>query len=74
MTYLATFIFGLNSLGLFLYSGQLAINSFTGDSTENGTENASADQSSLSNLSVESQPNNTELSSGKDEQSSNDAQ
>lgn len=75
LTYLATFIFGLNSLGLFLYSGQLAIKSFTGDSAEKETENASTDQSSLSKLSVESRPNNAELSSGgKDEQSSNDAQ
>ncbi|XP_059301196.1 uncharacterized protein LOC132053263 [Lycium ferocissimum] len=30
--YLATFIFGINSVGLFLYSGQLALNSITGDS------------------------------------------
>ncbi|XP_030550222.2 ras-associated and pleckstrin homology domains-containing protein 1 [Rhodamnia argentea] len=29
LCYLATFAFGINSIGLFLYSGQLAINSFT---------------------------------------------
>ncbi|XP_004497411.1 uncharacterized protein [Cicer arietinum] len=74
LTYLATFIFGLNSLGLFLYSGQLAIKSFTGESTEKETENKSADQSSLSNLSVETRTNDTELSSTNEEQSSNDSQ
>lgn len=74
LTYLATFIFGLNSLGLFLYSGQLAIKSFMGDSTAKETESKSTDQSSLSNSSVESPSNNTELSSRKKEQSSNDTQ
>ncbi|XP_045801296.1 uncharacterized protein LOC123895124 [Trifolium pratense] len=73
LTYLATFIFGLNSLGLLLYSGQLALKSFTGDSTEKETENKSADQSSISNLSVETRTNDTELSSNNEEQSSNNA-
>ncbi|XP_061358219.1 uncharacterized protein LOC133302463 [Gastrolobium bilobum] len=75
LTYLATFVFGLNSLGLFLYSGKLAIDSFMGDSTEEETERKSTtDQSSLSNSSVESPTSNTELGSTKEEQSSNDAQ
>jgi hypothetical protein len=74
LTYLATFIFGLNSLGLLLYSGQLALKSFTGDSIEKETENKSADQSSLSNLSVETRTNDAELSGRNEEQSSNDAQ
>ncbi|KEH38666.1 hypothetical protein MtrunA17_Chr2g0316751 [Medicago truncatula] len=74
LTYLATFIFGLNSLGLLLYSGQLALKSFTGDSIEKETENKSADQSSLSNLSVETRINDAELSGRNEEQSSNDAQ
>lgn len=74
LTYLATFIFGLNSLGLFLYSGQLAIKSIAGGSTEKETESKSIDQSSLSNSPDESPANNTELSSRKEEQSSNDAQ
>ncbi|KAI5662484.1 hypothetical protein M9H77_21807 [Catharanthus roseus] len=34
LCYLATFVFGINSVGLFLYSGQLAINSFMDDSNE----------------------------------------
>lgn len=74
LTYLATFVFGLNSLGLFLYSGQLAINSFMEGSTEKKTESKSTDQSSLSNSSVDSPTNNTELSSRNEEKSSNDAQ
>ncbi|KAK7244227.1 hypothetical protein RIF29_39046 [Crotalaria pallida] len=74
LTYLATFVFGLNSLGLFLYSGQLALNSFMEGSTENKNDSKSTDQSSLSNSSAESPANDTELSSRKEEQSSNDAQ
>ncbi|WJX68492.1 hypothetical protein P8452_52855 [Trifolium repens] len=73
LTYLATFIFGLNSLGLLLYSGQLALKSFTGESTDKETENKSADQSSISNLSIETRTNDTELSSNNEEQSSNNA-
>ncbi|XP_057727315.1 uncharacterized protein LOC130943452 [Arachis stenosperma] len=77
LTYLATFVFGINSVGLFLYSGKLGIDSLMGGSTEKETESKSksTDQSSLSNLSVESPTNNTELSSSsKGEQSSNDGQ
>lgn len=73
LTYLATFIFGLNSVGLFLYSGQLVLESFTGGATEKETENKSPDQSTLSNLSVETRTNDIELSSKNEEQSSNDA-
>ncbi|KAL2331392.1 hypothetical protein Fmac_018973 [Flemingia macrophylla] len=64
LTYLATFVFGLNSLGLFLYSLQLGIKSITEGSTEKVTESKSTDQS---NSSFESP-------SRKEEQSSNDAQ
>ncbi|RYR43920.1 hypothetical protein Ahy_A08g040306 isoform A [Arachis hypogaea] len=77
LTYLATFVFGINSVGLFLYSGKLGIDSLMGGSTEKETESKrkSTDQSSLSNSSVESPTNNTELSSSsKGEQSSNDGQ
>ncbi|CAK9182968.1 unnamed protein product [Ilex paraguariensis] len=38
LCYLATFVFGINSIGLFLYSGQLAINSM-GVSTSEEMEN-----------------------------------
>lgn len=37
LCYLATFIFGINSVGLILYSGQLAINSFM-EGSEKETE------------------------------------
>ncbi|ESW07231.1 hypothetical protein PHAVU_010G112200 [Phaseolus vulgaris] len=75
LTYLATFVFGLNSLGLLLYSGQLAIKSITGeDSTEKKTESKSTEQSNSSKLSIENSTDNTELSDRKEEQSSNDAQ
>ncbi|KAG8386364.1 hypothetical protein BUALT_Bualt03G0141200 [Buddleja alternifolia] len=33
LCYLATFVFGINAFGLFLYSGQLAFNSFMDDSS-----------------------------------------
>ncbi|XP_057796809.1 uncharacterized protein LOC131012839 [Salvia miltiorrhiza] len=36
LCYLATFVFGINSLGLLLYSGQLAFNSFMEDSDNEG--------------------------------------
>ncbi|XP_017249774.1 uncharacterized protein LOC108220500 [Daucus carota subsp. sativus] len=39
--YLATFVFGLNSVGLFLYSGQLALNSLMGEETSEQTEGSS---------------------------------
>ncbi|KAL2980895.1 hypothetical protein AAZX31_13G255400 [Glycine max] len=74
LTYLATFVFGLNSLGLFLYSGQLALKFIMGNSTEKETESKSTDQPNLSNSSIESSTDKTELSSRKEEQSSNDAQ
>lgn len=44
--YLATFVFGINSVGLFLYSGQLALNSITGDSA--GGENKNKGEAQLS--------------------------
>ncbi|KAK4344564.1 hypothetical protein RND71_034740 [Anisodus tanguticus] len=37
--YLATFVFGINSVGLFLYSGQLALNFIMGDSASEETNN-----------------------------------
>lgn len=37
--YLATFVFAINSVGLFLYSGQLALNSIMGDSASEETNN-----------------------------------
>lgn len=36
--YLATFVFGLNSIGLLLYSGQLALNFFSDDDESSSKE------------------------------------
>ncbi|KAK6157370.1 hypothetical protein DH2020_011618 [Rehmannia glutinosa] len=47
LCYLATFVFGVNSFGLFLYSGQLAFNSFMeGSSSENDASSSSSDSKS----------------------------
>ncbi|KAJ7981787.1 Transmembrane protein [Quillaja saponaria] len=74
LCYLATFVFGFNSLGLFLYSGQLAINSFMEDATNEKTESKATEQSGLSNSAVESPTDAAGLSSSKEEQSPNDTQ
>ncbi|KAE8667809.1 Carbamoyl phosphate synthetase B [Hibiscus syriacus] len=39
LCYLATFVYGFNSLGLFLYSGQLALSPITDGSMINENEN-----------------------------------
>lgn len=38
LCYLATFVFAINSVGLFLYSGQLALNSRMGDSSSQNSK------------------------------------
>lgn len=76
LCYLATFVFGINSIGLLLYSGQLAMNSLMEGSTEKKAESENTELSGLSNSSVESPTdnnnNNTQSSSRKEDQSSND--
>ncbi|KAK2638910.1 hypothetical protein Ddye_026705 [Dipteronia dyeriana] len=72
--YLATFVFGINSIGLLLYSGQLTINSFMEDFSDNETENKGEQQSSLLNSYAESPMDSSELNSDKDDQSSDNAQ
>ncbi|KAK8701729.1 hypothetical protein V6N13_020108 [Hibiscus sabdariffa] len=49
LCYFATFVFGINSLGLLLNSGQLAINSIMGGSTNN--ENGSKIEENVDSLS-----------------------
>lgn len=71
MCYLATFIFGINSIGLFLYAGQLAINSLMGESTDKETEGKGEEQLGSVNSTIES-PTSTN-DSGKDDQSSDDS-
>ncbi|XP_065864526.1 uncharacterized protein [Euphorbia lathyris] len=67
--YLATFVFGLNSVGLFLYSGQLALNSFMEDSTDAESEGKGNEQSDLQN-SVSENP----ADSSQRDQSTDDSQ
>ncbi|GMN54463.1 hypothetical protein TIFTF001_023593 [Ficus carica] len=71
LCYLATFIFGINSVGLFLYAGQLAINSLMGESTDKETEGKDEEQLGSVNSTIES-PTSTNDSS-KDDQSSDDS-
>lgn len=73
MCYLATFVFGINSIGLVLYSGQLLFNSISGDSINDG-ENKSDGQSGSSDSTVESAADSIESSSGKKDQSSDKTQ
>ncbi|ONI12586.1 hypothetical protein PRUPE_4G173400 [Prunus persica] len=67
LCYLATFVFGINAVGLVLYAGQLAINSIMED-TSTETESQGKEQST-----VESPPNSG-VNSGKDDQSSDETQ
>ncbi|QCD86578.1 hypothetical protein DEO72_LG3g1102 [Vigna unguiculata] len=66
LCYLATFVYGINSVGLFLYSGQLAI-----DNIGNEIERKMIEQQHLSTAPVEN--NTTKLSSTKEDQSSNNS-
>ncbi|KAI9186588.1 hypothetical protein LWI28_018853 [Acer negundo] len=71
--YLATFVFGINSIGLLLYSGQLTINSFMEDFSDNRTENKGEQQSSLLNSNAESPMDSSELNNDKEDQSPDNA-
>ena len=74
LCYLATFIFGINSIGLFLYSGQLDINSFMGDSANEENKSKGDEQLNSPNSTVDSATDTKEVSSSKGDQSSNDTQ
>lgn len=54
LCYLATFVFGFNSLGLFLYSGQLALGSLSEGSASSDGKTTDEKESSSLNLSSES--------------------
>ncbi|KAG5551285.1 hypothetical protein RHGRI_009640 [Rhododendron griersonianum] len=71
LCYLATFVFGINSLGLFVYSAQLALNSLTGDSSSEGTRTKDEAQKSL-NLAEKSPTESSEIS--KEDQGSDSTQ
>ncbi|KAL5131534.1 hypothetical protein HKD37_12G034412 [Glycine soja] len=74
LCYLATFVYGINSVGLFLYSGQLAIDTTGRGSSGKETESKITQQPGLSNASVDNNNNNNnKLSSTKEDQSSNNS-
>ncbi|KAL5564315.1 hypothetical protein UlMin_027479 [Ulmus minor] len=64
LCYLATFVFGINSVGLFLYAGQLAINSFMEESSDKETESKGKESVSSSNSTAESPANSADSSKG----------
>ncbi|EYU26355.1 hypothetical protein ABFS82_08G188200 [Erythranthe guttata] len=68
MCYLATFVFGFNSLGLFLYSGQLALNSFSEVSRSEG------DAPLNSSYPKSSDPDSSGTTSADEDQSSDKTQ
>ncbi|KAM0997909.1 hypothetical protein ACFX2I_007714 [Malus domestica] len=72
LCYLATFVFGINAVGLVLYAGQLAINSIMEDINED-TQTQGEEQSGLLNSTVES-PTNSGENSNKDDQDSDGTQ
>lgn len=64
LCYLATFVFGINSIGLFLYSGQLALNSLFDDSTDSDSTPKDGNESSSPNQSSDSSnPSDTDQTS-----------
>ncbi|KAF5460956.1 hypothetical protein F2P56_020788 [Juglans regia] len=74
LCYLATFVFGANSIGLFLYSGQLAMNSMMEGSTNEENKSKGDEPLDSPNSTAESATDATEVSSSKGDQSSNDKQ
>ncbi|XP_062094451.1 uncharacterized protein LOC133800494 [Humulus lupulus] len=73
LCYLATFVFGINSVGLVLYAGQLAINSFMEEeSTSKETESKNEDQSGSLSSTAETPTNTGDSIEGR--QSSDDSQ
>lgn len=71
LCYLATFVFGINAIGLFLYSGQLAMNSVMEEGSKDKEPKAKGDkQFSPPNSTAETTLDSTESSNSKDDQSS----
>ncbi|KAL3733815.1 hypothetical protein ACJRO7_023210 [Eucalyptus globulus] len=64
--YLATFVFGINSIGLFLYSGQLAINSFSEESSSREMNKSDGQLSSAESLTDTPKTNDSEGSDKTD--------
>lgn len=74
LCYLATFVFGINSIGLLLYSGQLAINSFMEESTDEKNGSNSEEQIGSLNSVTKNPSDNIELNSRNGNQNSDDKQ
>lgn len=71
LCYLATFVFGINAIGLFLYSGQLAMNSVMEEGSKDKEPKAKRDeQVSPPTSTAETTLDSTESSNSKDDQSS----
>lgn len=67
LCYLATFVFGINSIGLFLYSGQLVLNSFMEDSNSNETDKEGEQQSGVLKSTAENARDSIESNSSKED-------
>lgn len=74
LCYLATCVFGINSLGLFFYSGQLAINSFLGDSNTNASKDESESQLRSSDESSKVPVDSSEIKAVDEGQSTDNTQ
>lgn len=74
LCYLATFVFGINSVGLFLYSAQLAFNSLMEAGTDEVTESKTSGQSGSSNSTSDSATDGAELTSSQGDQNPDNIQ
>jgi hypothetical protein len=74
LCYLATFVFGINSVGLFLYSAQLAFNSLMEAGTDEVTESTTSGQSGSSNSTSDSAKDGAELTSSQGDQNPDNLQ
>ncbi|GAA0143916.1 hypothetical protein LIER_04488 [Lithospermum erythrorhizon] len=72
--YLATFVFGINAVGLFLYSGQLAMNSFMEVSPSGETSNSKQEEPISSTNSTKGLPERFDEGSSEDGKKSDDRQ
>eukprot|EP00268_Persea_americana_P040220 TRINITY_DN39881_c0_g1_i3.p1 TRINITY_DN39881_c0_g1~~TRINITY_DN39881_c0_g1_i3.p1 ORF type:complete len:166 (+),score=22.80 TRINITY_DN39881_c0_g1_i3:415-912(+) len=72
--YLATFVFGINAVGLVLYSGQLAINSFMEPFSSDSTSSKEDEQQKTSSPSIEDPSDNMESKSDDGQNNTNESQ
>lgn len=74
LCYLATFVFGINSVGLFLYSAQLAFNSLMEVGSDEVPESETSGQSGSPNSTSDSTTDGAELTSSKGDQNADNIQ